>query len=93
MGSSARTQGSRSVLAMDRNTEHKIVKSFAEQRAEGVASGATANGMVCPQCSCKVTMVCNTRRLFGQVRRYRQCVNPKCLHRFVTKERMDTPEK
>ena len=76
---------------MDRSVEHRTVKSFAEQRAAGGAPTEATNGMACPRCHKGVTMVCDTVRLLGQVRRYRQCANPNCRHKFVTKEKIDKP--
>ncbi len=71
---------------MDKAVPHKLVKSFAERQA-GAAGAAFTGGIACPQCGGNMTMVTNTIRLNGQVRRYRQCASPKCRHKFVTKER------
>jgi hypothetical protein len=60
------------------------VKSYAQMRAE---SGADTAGIACPYCGCTITVVVNTMRLVGFVRRYRQCVHPRCRGRFSTQEK------
>ena len=70
---------------MDKSIPH-VTKPYAEQRAGG-GSGDSPKGLVCPRCGA-ITMVTHTRRLFGMVRRYRQCIRPRCRVRFVTEEKM-----
>ena len=62
------------------------IKSYAEMRAENEAGGVSP-GIACPRCGCTATMVTHTKRMFGRVKRYRQCVHPLCKCRFVTEEK------
>ena len=73
---------------MDRSAKH-VVMSYAEQRAGTAASSSI--GITCPRCGGQ-TMVTDTRKLFGVIRRYRQCVMPQCRMRLTpTEEKQQTP--
>jgi len=68
---------------MDRSAKHPV-KSYADRRA-GVGGDDTPRGITCPRCG-GVTMVTTTRRLFGAIRRYRQCAAPNCRFHLVPTE-------
>ena len=73
---------------MDRSAKH-VVRSYVDQRSGTV--GPSTPGIVCPKCGAP-TMVTNTRRFLGIVRRYRQCVRPMCRFRLIpTEEKTRNP--
>ena len=75
---------------MDKSIKHTITKSFAEQKNE--ADNKPLLGIVCPSCGCNITMITHTIRLYGWVRRYRKCANPKCRFNFKSEDRLVRPD-
>ena len=56
--------------------------------------GAAAKGvkpLLCPTCRKSETRVVDSRDDENVVRRRRECLDPRCKHRFTTYERMEAP--
>ncbi|PZR57548.1 MAG: transcriptional regulator NrdR [Candidatus Meridianibacter frigidus] len=47
--------------------------------------------MICPTCQKSETRVVDSRDDESVVRRRRECLDPRCKHRFTTYERMESP--
>jgi transcriptional repressor NrdR len=50
-----------------------------------------ANELICPTCRKSETRVVDSRDDENVVRRRRECLDPRCKHRFTTYERMEAP--
>jgi transcriptional repressor NrdR len=55
------------------------------------ASAKGVNQLLCPTCRKSETRVVDSRDDENVVRRRRECLDPRCKHRFTTYERMEAP--
>jgi DNA-directed RNA polymerase subunit RPC12/RpoP len=49
-------------------------------------AGRGGSGAVCPRCGCKHLEVYGTGKIASRIMRYKQCRNPNCGHRFITRQ-------